>query len=70
MSKLAHLVMVLPSLSSTKLKQLENVIYNFIWGGSDKVARVDAKMSPRRGPHSSSAGSEDLDYLSLSGQFC
>ena len=50
LSKLSNLSLVLPSLSPKMLKEIENVIYEFIWKGSEgrkaseKVARVDAKM--------------------------
>ena len=33
LSKINHLAFVIPSLSSTMVKKLENLIYNFIWGG-------------------------------------
>ena len=33
LSKINHLVFVLPSLSKKRLKEIESVIYSFIWGG-------------------------------------
>ena len=49
MSKVAHLALVLPNLSKTKIKIIEDILYNFIWDGPDKVARWDAKMPERIG---------------------
>lgn len=31
------------------LKEIENLIYNFIWQGKEKVARQDSKQSENRG---------------------
>ena len=43
-SKLAHLAMVLPDLEENKLKELENLYIDFVWGsGRRKVAYNDAK---------------------------
>ena len=43
LSKLSHIAMVIPSMNKTLIKSLEDKIYNFIWAGPDKVARIDAK---------------------------
>ena len=44
LSKLSHLAIVLPSLKSDKINIIERKLYNFIWQGSDKVARKVAKI--------------------------
>ena len=44
LSKINHLAFVLPSLTKRKIREIENIIYRFIWKGSDKVARNDAKL--------------------------
>ena len=49
MSKISHLALVLPNLSKSKIKELEDILYQFVWDGSDKVARWDAKMPERNG---------------------
>ena len=49
LSKLSHLAMVLPSLTKEKYKSIENLIYKYIWKGTDKVCREDAKKSFRLG---------------------
>ena len=49
LSKLSHLSFVLPGLDRKKLKEIESEIYQFIWGGSEKVARLDAKQPQARG---------------------
>ena len=49
LSKLAHLAFVLPMISNNKIKQIENLIYNFIWQGKEKVARIDSKHSEIKG---------------------
>jgi hypothetical protein len=49
MSKIAHLALVLPNLSKGKIKVIEDIIYNFIWDGPDKVRRWDAKMPEKIG---------------------
>ena len=49
LSKLSHLAFVLPGINKKKLKEIENEIYTFIWGGQEKVARGDAKQPESRG---------------------
>ena len=49
LSKLSHAALVLPTLNKTTIKKIEDKIYGFIWGGSDKVARDDAKKSEKKG---------------------
>ena len=49
LSKIAHLALVLPSLTKRQIKTIEDKIYWFIWGGQDKVARVEAKLPERKG---------------------
>ena len=49
LSKLAHVALVLPALESKRIKDLEGIIYNYIWSGRDKVAREDAKKSFKNG---------------------
>ena len=49
LSKISHLAIVLPSLSKKQLKTLEDKVYHFIWGGTDKVARADAKLAEKKG---------------------
>ena len=49
LSKINHLAFVLPSLSKKNVKTLEDLIYDFIWQGKDKVARIDAKNSWKLG---------------------
>ena len=45
LSKMSHIAFVIPSLNKHKLKSIENEIYQFMWKGSDKVKRKDAKQS-------------------------
>ena len=49
LSKLSHLASVIPTVNKNKLKEIENLIYNFIWQGKEKVARQDSKQSENRG---------------------
>ena len=50
LSKLGHLALVLPSLNSIQINELEKTISNFMWGGKpDKVSREHAKMSEKSG---------------------
>lgn len=49
LSKLSHLAFVIPSLSKTKLKKVEDEIYRFIWKGREKVSRDVAKLPETRG---------------------
>ena len=48
--KLSHLALVLPSLSDKQIKELEKIIYNFMWNGKpDKVSRLHAKAPENMG---------------------
>ena len=48
--KLTHLALVLPNLDKMKIKQLESLIFTFLWGNKpDKVNREDAKLSEKAG---------------------
>ena len=50
LSKLSHLVLVLPELDKTKFKRLENLFFRFIWGDKpDKVSRNHVKLSEKAG---------------------
>ena len=49
LSKLSHISFVIPGLDKKRLKEIESEIYHFIWGGSEKVARIDAKQPQSRG---------------------
>ena len=49
LSKLSHLASVIPIVNKNKLKEIENLIYNFIWQGKEKVARQDSKQAENRG---------------------
>ena len=50
LSKLSHLPLVLPDLNSVQLKQLENIIFSFLWGNKpDKVSRDHSKLSEKAG---------------------
>ena len=49
-SKLSHAALVIPSLSKTKLKALEQAFFRFIWGNNhDKVNRESAKLHEKAG---------------------
>ena len=41
--KLSHLTMVLPSIDKKNIQKIETLIYKYIWQGSEKVCRRDAK---------------------------
>ena len=45
LSKIAHVAIVLPSIENRKIKALEDMLYDFIWKGKNKVAREDSKRS-------------------------
>ena len=49
LSKIAHVAIVLPTVSNKIIKNLESLIYSFIWGKSPNVARDDAKKTEREG---------------------
>ena len=50
LSKLSHLALVLASLDKNKIKLLENLVFNFVWGKKpDKVCREDAKLPEKAG---------------------
>ena len=46
LSKLSQIAMCVPSLSDRKIKQLENMLFRFVWASNrNKVAAIDAKCS-------------------------
>ena len=48
--KISHLAMVLPSLDSKQIKELENLLFSFLWDRKpDKVSREHAKLSEKAG---------------------
>ena len=50
LSKLSHLALVLPNLNINQLKQMENVIFQFLWNNKpDKVSREHAKLTEQAG---------------------
>ena len=50
LSKVSHLALVLPNLSSKHIKEIESMLFNFIWDGKpDKVQREHVKMSEKNG---------------------
>ena len=51
LSKISHIAIILPCINNAQINKLEKIIYEFIWGGENmsKVARVDSKLSERRG---------------------
>ena len=50
LSKLSHLVLVLPEIDKSKFKRLENLFFKFIWGDKpDKVSRDHVKLSEKAG---------------------
>ena len=49
LSKLSHIALVLPSIDMRTIKKIEGMIYAFIWGGRDRVAREDAKKTLKKG---------------------
>ena len=50
LSKVSHLALVLPNLNKKQIKDIEKMLFNFLWGGKpDKVSRDHAKLSEKRG---------------------
>ena len=50
LSKLSHLALVLPNPTKDMIKQIETMIFKFIWSGkSEKVRREDAKLPVKLG---------------------
>jgi len=47
--KLTHLAMSVPTIDKKTLNIIESKIYRFIWGGTDKVRRIDAKCQEKQG---------------------
>ena len=45
LSKLTHIAAVLPNLEHKKIKKIESRLYEFIWGGTAKLEREEAKLS-------------------------
>ena len=60
LSKLSHAALVVPSLGKNKIKELESLIFNFLWDGKpDKVARESTKISEKLG----GMGITDIKYF-------
>ena len=66
LSKLAHIHMVLPDLPSKTITELERIIYKFLWRGTDKVCRVDAKLAEEKGGLNFPDIKKSMDALKLS----
>ena len=50
LSKLSHAALVIPTLNKIKMKEIESLMFKFIWGNKpDKVSREDAKLSEQAG---------------------
>ena len=50
LSKLSHVALIIPCLNQNKIKEIENIIFKFIWGNKpDKVSRNHAKLSEKAG---------------------
>ena len=50
LSKLSHLALVLPSLKPDQIKQLESLVFKFLWDNKpDKVSRDHAKLKENAG---------------------
>ena len=49
LSKINNVIMVIPNLKKKTLADFESRIYQFIWGGADKVRRYDAKICEKNG---------------------
>ena len=49
LSKINHIAFAVPTLNKNTIKTIEDKIYDFIWKGSDKVARADAKKNEKQG---------------------
>ena len=50
LSKLSHIALVVPSLSKQRIKEIEKIMYDFLWANNpDKVCREDAKIPIKNG---------------------
>jgi hypothetical protein len=49
LSKLNHLAFMIPKFPTNSIKRIESIIFNFIWRGRDKVARIDAQQPWEKG---------------------
>ena len=49
LSKFANLLLALPDMSPVMIKDIEKLLFNFIWKGPDKVKRDDAKLPEKSG---------------------
>ena len=50
LSKLSHLSLVLPNLAKDQIKQLETLIFKFLWNGKpDKISREHSKLKEKAG---------------------
>ena len=66
LSKLAHIHLVLPDLPSKKVKELEDLIYNFIWKTKHPVSRDVCKINEKRGGMNMSDIRLSIDSLKIS----
>ena len=66
LSKVSHLALVLPNLSKRQIREIEKMIFHFIWGGKpDKVSCEHTKMAE----HCGGLGMVDLESFWLSLKF-
>ena len=50
LSKLSHVELIITCLSASKIKEIENILFRFIWGNKpDKVSRIHAKLPEKMG---------------------
>ena len=50
LSKLSHVALIIPCLSASKIKEIENIFFRFIWGNKpDKVSRNHTKLPEKMG---------------------
>ena len=50
LSKLSHVALIIPCLKQNRIKEIENIIFKFIWGNKpDKVSRNHAKLPESSG---------------------
>ncbi len=47
--KLTHISLAIPTLNKITIKRIEDLCYKFIWKGTDKIARTDAKTVESKG---------------------
>ena len=49
LSKINHIAFIIPTITSSLIKRIEDKLFDFIWGGRDLVARKDAKKPENKG---------------------